>query len=326
MDNLTHGLLGLSIAASRKPDGGARLSATDKSVLLASVVAAELPDLDNFLPAANEVMHALHAHRGYSHSFLLAPVWALVATLLACVIFRGARWRPTFAFALAAVLFAHLGPDLWTGWGTRVLLPFSDARLSLDYTGVIDPFFTLPLVAALVWALVQRSRWRKALIVGLAISSTYLAFRIASREVLLDRVGSAYPTATRVEVFPALLSATHWRWAVESGEGFTVGRVPLFGDGREDHRYPRPPPLPPDLLENSTVREGLEWARLPLVSVVPLEGGEREVRIADLRYQLGGQPTLTVVVRVDGEGRTVDATLERGGSSAEILERWRQSR
>jgi inner membrane protein len=48
MDSLTHALLGLTLGALRKPDAppGTPLAATDRAVLLAAVLAAELPDLD----------------------------------------------------------------------------------------------------------------------------------------------------------------------------------------------------------------------------------------------------------------------------------------
>ncbi|AKU92612.1 metal-dependent hydrolase [Vulgatibacter incomptus] len=330
MDNLTHGLLGLAIGALRRPDGGPGtgrpFSATDKAVLCASLVAAELPDLDTLLPAANEAMHALHAHRGISHAIVVTPLWALVATGLACALFRGARALPTFGFALGAVLFAHLAPDLWTGWGTRALLPFTDARLHWDLTGVVDPLVTLPLLAGLIFAWVKRASWRKALTIGLAVSCAYLGFRGISREIVKGRLEAAYPTASRIEVFPSLLSAHRWRWVAEVPEGYEAGVAQLFGAVESQRRIPMSPPLPADLGANEAVREALAWARLPTVSVEPLEDGGHQVRIADLRYHLGGEPTLSIVVDVDREGATRDARLDRGGTSAEIVERWKSSR
>jgi len=329
MDNLTHGLVGLAIGALRRPDGGPgtgrAFSPTDKAVLVASVVAAELPDLDTLLPAANEVMHALQAHRGISHALVVAPAWALVAAGLACAIFRGARVAPAFGHALGAVLFAHLAPDLWTGWGTRALLPFTDARLHWDLTSVVDPLFTLPMLAALIFALVKRARWRRALTVGLAVSCAYLSFRVVSREILIDRVEAAYPNASRVEVFPAILSASAWRWVVALPEGYAAGTAKLLGTVEEQRRIPSSPPIPAELEANATVREALAWARLPSVTVEPLEGGGRQVRIADLRYHLGGSPTLSIVVDTADDGSTMGARLDRGGTAAEIAKRWRSS-
>lgn len=340
MDNLTHGLLGLAIGALRRPDGadrptapgdGPRLSGpghrwsspTDRAVLLGCVVAAELPDIDSFLPASDPVLHALHTHRGISHALVFSPVWAAVATALAWLVFRKARLRPVFFFSWAAVLVAHLAADLWTGWGTRILLPFSDERWSLDYVSVIDPFFTLPLLVGALSALFRRQRWRPALLIGLAVSTLYLGIRISSRTVLLHRVEASYPSAERIEVFPALLSAFGWRYVAVLPEGYATGRVSLFGAREETKRQPLPEALPLRAAENPTVAEALIWARLPLISAAPAEDGSMEVRVADLRYNIGGDPTLEFVILVGPEGETREAWMERGGNVLEVYERWR---
>jgi inner membrane protein len=73
MDSLTHGLLGPAIGALRRPD-------SDRTaVLVACVLAAEIPDLDYLWPADNSVLHSLKAHRGLSHSLLAVPMVALSA-------------------------------------------------------------------------------------------------------------------------------------------------------------------------------------------------------------------------------------------------------
>src|SRR5688500_15397671 len=126
MDSLTHGLLGLALGALRRAD------ADRSAVLVACVLAAEIPDLDYLWPADNSVLHALQAHRGLTHSLIAAPLVALTATALAKVAFRRARAVSLLSWSLPAVLLAHLLADAWTGWGTRLWLPFSDARVTLD--------------------------------------------------------------------------------------------------------------------------------------------------------------------------------------------------
>ncbi|MCE9667676.1 metal-dependent hydrolase [Myxococcus stipitatus] len=328
MDNLTHGLLGLAIGALRRPDvsPGApeRASPTDRATLVAGVLAAELPDLDTLLARGDAVTVALHAHRGLSHALVFAPVVALAATLCARALFRGARWGPLFLTSLASTLLAHLLPDLWTGWGTRVLLPFSDARLSLDWTVVVDPWVTLPLVAGAVAAWRWRSRWRAALVVGLACSSAYVGARVATWALLTRRVEAAHPQAEAVRVFPAPLSFGTWRYVARlPGEVLAAGDVTLAGAPREARRlHASLEALPEDLRDVPTVHEALAWARFPVVTVTPTDAG-REVRIADLRYHLRGEPTLAFVIQVDAARAVTDARLERGGNASELLRRWR---
>src|SRR5687768_9409204 len=137
MDTLTHGLLGAALAALPLPR---RLEAPGsvpvRAALLVSVLAAELPDLDYLLPAEDAVLRTLSAHRGFSHSLVAVPVVALAAALLTKALFRRSALAALYCRALLCVPLAHLLPDLWTGWGTRLLLPFSERRLALDWTMV----------------------------------------------------------------------------------------------------------------------------------------------------------------------------------------------
>ena len=327
MDNLTHGLLGLALGALRRPEApaGAPLSPTDKAVLLGSVLASELPDLDTLLPAANSVDHALRAHRGLSHALAFAPLVALTATALALLVFRRARFLPVYLSSLLALGVAHLLPDLWTGWGTRLLLPFSDQRLTLDWTMVVDPLVTLPLLVGTVWAWRRRARWRGALLVGLACSAAYVGMRGVLQATLTSRVREAMPGAERVQVFPAWLSLTTWRYVTVLPSEYVAGTVSLGGSPHAERRLPRPGPdaLPANVRAVPTVHEALAWARFPVISSTPVAEGRTVIRIGDLRYHLHGEPTLAFVLELGPDLAVTEARLERGGSARELLERWR---
>jgi inner membrane protein len=327
MDNLTHGLLGLALGALRRPEApaGSPLSPTDKAVLLGSVLAAELPDLDTLLPAANSVDQALRAHRGLSHALAFAPVVALAATALALLVFRRARFLPVYLSSLLALLMAHLLADLWTGWGTRLLLPFSNQRLTLDWTMVVDPLVTLPLLIGAVWGWRRRGEWRKALLVGLACAAAYVGVRGVLQAVLTSRVREVWPTAERVQVFPAWLSLTTWRYVAVLPSEYVAGTVAVGGPPDEERRLPRPTldALPAAVRAVPTVHEALAWARFPVISSTPGANGHAVVRIGDLRYHLRGEPTLAFVLELGPDLSVTQARLERGGSARELLERWR---
>ncbi|MDC0710806.1 metal-dependent hydrolase [Stigmatella sp. ncwal1] len=326
MDNLTHGLMGLALGALRRPDAAdSPLSATDKAVLLGCVLAAELPDLDNLLPSENSVVHALQAHRGLSHALVFTPVIAGAATLVAKGLFRSARMGPVYLFSLLSVAFAHLLADLWTGWGTRVLLPFSAQRWTLDWTMVVDPWVTLPLLAGALWAWLRREQWRRALLWGLVGTVAYLGVRVSLQTVLSHRVRGAWPAAERVQVFPAWLSLTTWRYVVVLPSEYVTGTVALGSAPHEQRRWPRPGPeaVPASARNLPTVREALAWARFPLVSTAPQPEGGTELRIGDLRYHLGGEPTLQFILELSPQGELRAARLDRGGSAASLLRRWR---
>lgn len=326
MDNLTHGLFGLAIGALRRPDAGPgspQLTPTDKAVLVTCVLAAELPDLDSFWPAADPVLGVLQAHRGPTHALLAAPLVALIAAAVSRLFFRGARWGPLLGFGTLATVFAHLLADAWTGWGTRLLLPFSDTRLSFDWTLVVDPLVTLPLMAGAIWALRRRAQFRRWVLAGAALASIYVVARVAVRAHLLDRVTHAYPDATRVEVFPAWFQLFQWRYVVEGASGYHAGEVRVGAAPAEQAHFPREDEdLSSSLRANPTVREALAWARLPLIEWEGPRDGARTLRIADLRYHLNGRPTLAFEFTVSEADQVSDARLVRGGSARELFQRW----
>lgn len=315
MDNLTHGLFGLAIGALRRPDRrvpGERASETDRAVPWACVLAAELPDLDALWPAETSVLQALQAHRGASHSLLAAPLVALIAALLVKLIFRRARLAPMFAFALGSTVFAHLLADAWTGWGTRLFLPFSDTRLSLDWTMVVDPLVTVPLAVGALWALRRRDRWRQAVLVGAAVATGYVALRVGARALAVRSVERHFAAADRIEVFPAALNPLRWRFVVAEPTEWIAGSLLPWDAPHVDARHPRArPELPEVVRRNETVREALAWARMPLVTYSA--GGEIEhlVRVADLRYHWDGTPTLTFHLELDADGAVTESRLDR---------------
>jgi inner membrane protein len=322
MDPLTHGLLGLAVGALRR-------SERDRAaVLLGCVLAAELPDLDYLWPAGNSVLHSLKAHRGLTHSVVAAPLVALAATLLTRLVFRRAAAPSVFAWSLPSVLFAHLLADAWTGWGTRLLLPFSDARVTLDWMMVVDPWFTLPLLAGSLWGVRRRSVLRRAVLTGAAVSCAYLAVRIGIRADLTARVERAYPTAEVVQVFPSWLDPTEWRYAAVLPDRYAVGRVAAFAQPEEQAAHARNTERKLSALAraSTTVQEALSWARFPMVSEQPRGPSGTGVSIADLRYHLNGAPTLSFRMELDGRGRLLSATLDRGGSARSLLERFRKPR
>jgi inner membrane protein len=328
MDNLTHGLLGLAIGAVRRPEGdasaGRRLSATDRAVLVASTLAAELPDLDGLWPMPNAILGAVEVHRGISHSLLFTPLWALAATGVAKLVFRRARVGPPFVFAWFAVLFAHLAADGWTGWGTRLLLPFSDLRLSWDWTMVVDPLFTAPLLIAAVAALIWRAKWRPVVLAGLLVSTSYLGARIAVKGHLEGKVAKLHPDAQQVAVFPDWFGLTEWRYVATHPDRFIAGTVALGEAPRDRATHARQEALPDRLIQILTVGEAVSWARFPVLQHTEHPSGSAEIRVSDLRYHLKGEPTLSMEIQLDPRLEVTRAELVPPADPRKLLERWRE--
>lgn len=125
-----------------------RLSSREQLVL--GGMAGAFPDIDfaGFLVDPLEFLASWH--QGPTHSLLLLPCWAA----LIAAVFVFARKR-THAFAHAAALSAlgiasHIASDAITAYGTAVLYPWSDLRVGLAVSYVIDPIFTFIVFAGLL--------------------------------------------------------------------------------------------------------------------------------------------------------------------------------
>lgn len=156
VDGFTQGVIG---AAAAQAFLSHRLG---RWALLIGWGAGMLPDADFFLATAADPIRATITHRGFSHALVFIPVGALVAALpffLAPSL--RARWREVWRDVyLAALLgYATHGPlDALTLNGTQLLWPFADTRVAFDLIGIVDPIFTLALLAGVITCGITRRR------------------------------------------------------------------------------------------------------------------------------------------------------------------------
>jgi membrane-bound metal-dependent hydrolase YbcI (DUF457 family) len=164
MDTVTHGLTGWLVARAL-PDKwkGEHPAIATAVVALGSV----LPDADHAASLLGSEMY-LRVHRGLSHSLLGITVSSLVLALLFA---RFGKWKdPKRLFLLALVgQVSHVVLDLLNAYGTQVLQPFSDARLSLDLLFVVDLVFTGLVVAGIAWSRGGRAGRARVAMASLAV-------------------------------------------------------------------------------------------------------------------------------------------------------------
>ncbi len=152
MDPLTQGTLGALAAQS-----AASKTQLGKAALIGGL-AAMTPDLDVLIQSSTDPILALEYHRHFTHSLFFIPIGGVLAGLLLHATL-GRRWglplRLTLAFSVLGIA-THGLLDLCTSYGTSLLWPVSDLRLSLDLVSIIDPLVTLPMLLA-----VGLARWRQ---------------------------------------------------------------------------------------------------------------------------------------------------------------------
>lgn len=149
MDIFTQGIAGAVLAQGSARNRDIRIAT------LAGFAAGLLPDADALIRSAGDPLLTLEFHRQFSHSLLFIPLGAVIATLLLLPFMRGKlplSWL--YLYTLAGYASAGL-LDACTSYGTQLLWPFSDKRIAWNLIAIIDPVFTIGILALLI------AGWRK---------------------------------------------------------------------------------------------------------------------------------------------------------------------
>jgi inner membrane protein len=210
MDLFTHALLGANLARATTPDHS-RLKTRER--LLFGATAAAFPDIDFVGFLINPLVFLADWHQGPTHSLVLLPLWAvLIAALFAGVTRKRAAFGEAVAIS-ALGLASHIAADLITVYGTMVLYPLSRWRPSLGTTFVIDPAFTVIVLAGLGASLWSRRRWMAS--VSLIVLALYIGSQAWLQQLALDigRVSVQKKGLEGVEVsaLPQPFSPFNWK-------------------------------------------------------------------------------------------------------------------
>jgi len=230
LDPITQGALGAAAAQlAARPRDFAR-------VALIGALGGMAPDLDVFIRSSSDPLLALEFHRQFTHSLFMIPLLG-GAVGLALYLLLGRRWQLGWR---QCVLWSVLGYathgllDGCTSYGTQLLWPLSDRRFAWDAISVIDPLFTLPLIAALVLA--SRKASRPWLLAGIAWCACYLALGFVQHQRALA-MGEAIVAGRghqpeRLEVKPSFGNIVVWKVIYQADGRFHVDAVkPGLGTG-----------------------------------------------------------------------------------------------
>lgn len=233
MDSLTQILLGAAVAAAVAPSGHRR------AALLAGAALGTLPDLD-VLPInllTDDPVARMTWHRSFSHSLLVLALagWAIWRWCRS----RGGRVAQAprrWLWAIQLALLTHPLLDAFTVYGTQLLWPLPVPPAMWSSVFIIDPLYTIWLLLACVAACVLGSHpgATRALVVGLALSTTYLAWSLVAKgmverdaERALAKMGLS--DAPRFSV-PMPFNTLLWRVVAMTPEGFVEGERSLVAD------------------------------------------------------------------------------------------------
>lgn len=258
MDTLTQALLGGAVGycvAGRK--------APRASVLYGAALAI-LPDLDVFIPYAND-LDAMTLHRSWSHSWI---VQSLLAPLVAWLISKADR-RLTFSCWLTLIWLAwvtHSGLDAMTVYGTQLFWPFMPPPVSIGSVFIIDPLYSLPLATGFLAILIAaRQKWSQLIMLGgLIFSTSYLVWSVGAQFWITQQTRQALATQQiqyeHLKITPAPLNTLLWRIVVIDNDVYYEAFRSVFdGDAPfEFARFQRGTKLQ-DMLSDQTSIERISW-------------------------------------------------------------------
>lgn len=260
MDSITQAALGAGIA-------GAMLGRQHgRKAVIAGAVLATLPDLDVLITYGDPLSRMIN-HRGFSHSVFVLTAFSVILSWL----MRRWRPRPDYSFrylfmAIWLVLVTHVVLDAFTSYGTQLFWPFHPTPASWSSIFIIDPFYTLPLLLAVLVALVigLRPAMCRALTWVLLAGAGYLLASLGAKQWAEHKVvrflNQQGYTTQAVFSAPQPFNIILWRVVARTDKGNYVEAVTGWLDRRppEFTTFPSNAELGQALQQRAYI-DGLRW-------------------------------------------------------------------
>ena len=233
MDSITQATLGASIGELMF---GKKIGSKGA---IAGALIATIPDLDVLFHLFYDKYEMLSIHRAYSHSILFSFIGAfLIAYLL-----RKLRWFNKISYSRLYIfswmtLVTHMILDAFTAYGTLLLLPFSDQKISWDSINVVDPVYTVPMLLGLVLSIFFFKNQAKRSIptlVGLVISTAYLFSTLGVKShvnhVFTNELTSLNIPVESLTTMPVGIGSQNWYGIARTSDTIYLQKYNLFEKG-----------------------------------------------------------------------------------------------
>jgi len=285
MFNSTHTLVGFAI-------GRTGLDRWSPYAVWTAVVASNLPDID-IVTQAFGTANYLDFHRGITHSFVGAPILAL---LLAAVVYKvsarrnrnASHFRKLFWIGLIAIS-THLALDWANTYGVRPFLPFEGSWYYGDTLFIIDPFLDSILLVGVILGSRHAGKHKKAAILTFALGFAYLIGMLTLRQIATGQLGTYLGQRrgiTKLAVAPQFMQPFRWTGLIETPADVSSLAINLLtGSISQQDRMPKEVDSPVTRAAQAT-RTGaifLNFARFPVTRVTTTAEGYR-VYLIDFRF------------------------------------------
>lgn len=220
MDPLTQGVLGAALPqATTKKQYAA-------SAGLLGFLAGMAADLDVLIRSNTDPLLFLEYHRQFTHSLLFIPFGGVICALVLHYLLgrrRGLSFKQSWLYCTLGYA-THALLDACTTYGTMLLWPFSDVRIAWNTISIIDPLFTLPLLAGVLTAgLKKKPRYAQiALVWALFYMSLGLWQRNIAMEMGRELAAQRGHQPLRLEAKPSFGNIELWKIVYETSDKFYV--------------------------------------------------------------------------------------------------------
>ncbi len=223
MDIITQGIIGATAAQSFSKKNNVRLAT------FTGFLAGLLPDADGFIRSSSDTLLSIEYHRHFTHALTFIPLGALIAaSIIWLILRRRSTLREIYLFSFIGYS-THGLLDACTSYGTRLLLPFSSTRIAWDNIAIIDPFYTIPLLVAMIWTLkTQKIRISRAVLI---YSMIYLGIGLIQRDRAIEvakQIATHYNhTPSNIQAKPTIGQLVLWKTIYIHDDRYFVNAVRL---------------------------------------------------------------------------------------------------
>jgi inner membrane protein len=282
MDSLSQLVLGAAVGIAVM----GRRTAVWKAAMWGGI-AGTLPDLDVFYSFGNAVKDMTY-HRSATHSLLVLTLFApLLAALIAWLHKERSLFKP-WLLAIWLALVTHPLLDTFTIYGTQLLWPFTEHPFSIGSMFIIDPLYTLPLLAGVAIALLRKQfaglHWNA---LALGLSCVYLAWSAVAQMQVERIVRAQVGESAKLFATPTPLNTVAWRIVVMEEKSYSEGFYSFLDSDQTIvfDRFAHQPALMNELKDNWAAQR-MAWFTQGFYNL--REAGGQAV-LADLR--MGQEPS-----------------------------------
>ncbi|MGB8711828.1 MAG: metal-dependent hydrolase, partial [Onishia taeanensis] len=316
MDSITQVLLGGAV-------GGAVLGRRlGRKAVIGGAALGTLPDLDVMIDYGDAVANYTY-HRGFSHSLWvltgLSTLLAALTVMLTRRLSRISHVRHDHGGSIATItpshwwlyftlcLLTHPLLDAFTTYGTQLWWPLATPPVSWASIFIIDPLYSLPLLAAALVGLIS-GRVVRASRIGLALSCAYLAFGLGAKSIIDDQLAPVLAerglaSAPRL-IQPTPFNTLLWRATIIDDDVYHETLISLLDDAPPSLETFRRGATLEDAAQATADGARLTWFAGPFLRYASRElGGETTLVATDLRLGFPGyHPFSFTLARREGNG------------------------